>query len=85
MRASLSTRLHALVAQSVQRAIDRGEIRAEMVDVELLGDVVVGAVLHRALATGDPDEAFIDGLIDLLGDVAYARLLRYKREHGDAP
>jgi len=56
-----------------------------MVDVELLGDVVVGAVLHRALATGDPDEAFIDGLIDLLGDVAYARLLRYKREHGDAP
>lgn len=85
VRASLSTRLHALVAQSVQRAIERGEIRAEMVDVELLGDVVVGAVLHRALTNGDPDEAFIDGLIDLLSDVAYARLLRYKREHGDAP
>jgi AcrR family transcriptional regulator len=80
VRASLSTRLHSLVAESVERAIARGEIRAEMVDVALLGDIVVGAVLHRALATGDPDDAFVDGLIELLSDVAYARLLRAKRE-----
>ena len=80
VRASLSTRLHALVATSVERAIGRGEIRADMVDVDLLADVVVGAVMHRSLATGEPDEAFVDGLIDLLADVAYARLLRARRE-----
>ena len=79
VRASLSTKLHALVARSVERAIARGEIRAEMVDVDLLGDVVVGAVLHRSLATGVPDDAFVDGLIELLADVAYARLLLAKR------
>lgn len=80
VRASLSTKLHALVARSVERAIARGEIRAEMVDVDLLGDVVVGAVLHRSLATGVPDDAFVDGLIGLLADVAYARLLLAKRQ-----
>ena len=63
----------------MERAIARGEIRAEMVDVDLLGDVVVGAVLHRSLATGVPDDAFVDGLIGLLADVAYARLLLAKR------
>ena len=80
VRASLSTRLHALVARAVERAIGRGEIRADMVDVDLLGDVVVGAVLHRALATGEPDADFVDALIDLLADVAYARLLLAKRQ-----
>jgi AcrR family transcriptional regulator len=80
VRESLSTRLHALVATSVQRAIDRGEIRQDMIDVDLLADVVVGSVMHRALATGVPDEAFIDGLIGLLADVAYARLRREQRE-----
>jgi AcrR family transcriptional regulator len=84
VRATLSTRLHALVSEAVERAIARGEIRADMVDVELLGDVVVGAVMHRALVTGEPDEAFVDGLIGLLADVAYARLLRAKREGGAA-
>lgn len=79
VRESLSTRLHALVAISVERAIGRGEIRADMVDVDLLADVVVGSVMHRALATGVPDAAFVDGLIELLADVAYARLLRAKR------
>ena len=79
VRESLSTRLHALVATSVQRAIDRGEIRQDMIDVDLLADVVVGSVMHRALATGVPDEAFIDGLIGLLADVAYARLRREQR------
>lgn len=79
VRESLSTRLHALVAISVERAIGRGEIEVEMVDVDLLADVVVGSVMHRALATGVPDAAFIDGLIELLADVAYARLLRGKR------
>lgn len=76
VRESLSTRLHALVATSVERSIDRGEIRREMIDVDLLADVVVGSVMHRALATGEPDEAFIEGLIELLADVAYARLRR---------
>ena len=80
VRESLSTRLHALVAQAAERAIGRGEIRADMVDVDLLADVVVGAVLHRALATGEPDAAFVDALIDLLADVAYARLLLAKRQ-----
>jgi AcrR family transcriptional regulator len=79
VRESLSTRLHALVATSVQRAIDRGEIRQDMIDVDLLADVVVGSVLHRALATGVPDEEFVDGLIALLADVAYARLRRAQR------
>ena len=79
VRESLSTRLHALVATSVERAIDRGEIRREMIDVDLLADVVVGSVMHRALATGEPDEAFVDGLIALLADVAYARLRREQR------
>jgi hypothetical protein len=51
-----------------------------MIDVDLLADVVVGSVMHRALATGVPDEAFIDGLIALLADVAYARLRREQRE-----
>jgi AcrR family transcriptional regulator len=79
VRGSLSTRLHALVASSVERAIARDEIRPEMVDVDLLADIVVGSVLHRALATGVPDEAFVDGLIELLADVAYARLSRAAR------
>jgi AcrR family transcriptional regulator len=79
VRSSLSTRLHALVSTSVERAIARGEIRPEMVDVDLLADVVVGSVMHRALATGVPDEAFVDGLIELLADVAYARLQRAQR------
>lgn len=79
VRASLSTRLHALVAVSVERAIERREIRPEMVDVDLLADVVVGSVMHRALATGVPDEEFVDGLIALLADVAYARLRRAQR------
>jgi AcrR family transcriptional regulator len=80
VRESLSTRLHALVATSVERAIERGEIRQDMIDVDLLADVVVGSVMHRALATGVPDDAFIDGLIALLADVAYARLRREQRE-----
>ena len=84
VRESLSTRLHALVATSVERSIERGEIRQDMIDVDLLADVVVGSVMHRALATGVPDEAFIDGLIALLADVAYARLRREQRETGDA-
>jgi AcrR family transcriptional regulator len=79
VRESLSTRLHGLVATSVERAIARGEIRPEMVDVDLLADVVVGSVMHRALATGVPDEKFVDGLIELLSDVAYARLRRASR------
>jgi len=79
VRSSLSTRLHAVVATSVERAITRGEIRPEMVDVDLLADVVVGSVMHRALVTGVPDEQFIDGLIELLTDVAYARLRRAQR------
>ena len=54
--------------------------RPEMADVDLLADVVVGAVLHRSLATGEPDAAFVDALIDLLADVAYARLLLAKRQ-----
>jgi AcrR family transcriptional regulator len=83
VRESLSTRLHALVAISVERAIDRGEIRRDMIDVDLLADVVVGSVMHRALATGEPDEAFVDGLIALLADVAYARLRREQRGSDD--
>jgi AcrR family transcriptional regulator len=82
VRGSLSTRLHALVATSVERAIGRGEMTPEMVDVDLLADVVVGSVMHRALATGVPDEAFVDGLIELLADVAYARLSRAARRAG---
>jgi hypothetical protein len=35
--------------------------------------------MHRALATGVPDEEFVDGLIALLADVAYARLRRAQR------
>ena len=85
VRESLSTRLHALVATSVERAIGRGEIRQDMIDVDLLADVVVGSVMHRALVTGEPDEAFVDGLIALLADVAYARLRREQRETADEP
>jgi AcrR family transcriptional regulator len=84
VRDSLSTRLHALVAVSVERAIGRREIRADMVDVDLLADVVVGSVMHRALATGVPDDAFVDGLIALLADVAYARLRRARRAEATA-
>jgi AcrR family transcriptional regulator len=73
VRASLSTKLHGLVATSVERAVARGEVLAELVDVDLLADVVVGSVLHRSLATGVPDRHFVDGLIDLLSDVAHAR------------
>lgn len=85
VRESLSTRLHALVATSVERAIDRGEIRRDMIDVDLLADVVVGSVMHRALATGEPDEAFVDGLIALLADVAYARLRREQQAEAGEP
>jgi AcrR family transcriptional regulator len=85
VRESLSTRLHALVATSVERSIERGEIRREMIDVDLLADVVVGSVMHRALVTGVPDEAFIDGLIALLADVAYARLRREQRDVAETP
>ncbi len=79
VRESLSTRLHALVASSVERAMARGEIRPDMVDVDLLADVVVGSVMHRSLATGEPDQEFVDGLIELLADVAWARLQRARR------
>ncbi|GAB3434903.1 TetR/AcrR family transcriptional regulator [Phycicoccus ginsengisoli] len=80
VRESLSTRLHAVVATSVERAIRRGEIRPEMVDVDLLADVVVGSVMHRALVTGVPDAAFVDALIELLADVAWARLHRAQKQ-----
>jgi AcrR family transcriptional regulator len=79
VRLSLSTRLHALVATSVSRAIERGEIETDMVDIDLLADVVLGSVMHRSLATGVPDEDFVDALIDLLGDVAFARRHRAAR------
>jgi AcrR family transcriptional regulator len=79
VRDSLSTRLHDVVAVSVQRAIDRGEIAPDMVDVDLLADVVVGSVMHRSLATGVPDDAFVDGLIAMLADAAYARWLRAQK------
>ena len=46
----------------------------------LLADVVVGSVMHRALATGVPDDAFVDGLIALLADAAYARIRREQRD-----
>jgi hypothetical protein len=71
--------LHDVVAVSVQRAIDRGEIAPDMVDVDLLADVVVGSVMHRSLATGVPDDAFVDGLIAMLADAAYARWLRAQK------
>ncbi len=82
VRESLSRRLHSLVATSVQRAIDRGEVTPEMVDVDLLADVVVGSVMHRALATGVPDEEFVEGLIGMLADVAYARRIRAQNRAG---
>ncbi|NNM46268.1 TetR/AcrR family transcriptional regulator [Knoellia koreensis] len=83
VRESLSIRLHDVVATSVQRAIDRGEIAPDMVDVDLLADVVVGSVMHRALVTGEPDDAFVDGLIQMLADAAYARWLRAQKATGD--
>jgi AcrR family transcriptional regulator len=83
VRESLSIRLHDVVATSVQRAIDRGEIAPDMVDVDLLADVVVGSVMHRALVTGEPDDEFIDGLIQMLADAAYARWLRAQKATGD--
>ena len=83
VRESLSIRLHDVVATSVQRAIDRGEIAPDMVDVDLLSDVVVGSVMHRALVTGEPDDEFIDGLIQMLADAAYARWLRAQKATGD--
>lgn len=82
VRGSLSVRLHDLVSTSVQRAIDRGEIAPDMVDVDLLADVVVGSVMHRSLATGVPDEAFVEGLIEMLADAAYARWLRAQKRAG---
>lgn len=84
VRESVSTRLHALVATAVERAIGRGEITPGMVDVDLLSDIVLGSVLHRSLATGTPDAQFVDGLIGLLTDVAYTRLRRAARARSHA-
>ncbi|WP_425564190.1 hypothetical protein, partial [Oryzihumus leptocrescens] len=41
--------------------------------VDLLGALVVGTVLHRALMTGSADAGFVEALIALLADVADAR------------
>ena len=77
VRGTLAEKLHGIVGDCVQRGIARGEIDPDSVDVDLLGDVVVGTVLHRALMTGRADVGFVEALIALLADVADAR--RQKR------
>ena len=77
VREALAGRLHGIVGDCVERGIARGEIDPASVDVDLLGDLVVGTVLHRALMTGRVDDDFVEALISLLADVADAR--RQKR------
>jgi AcrR family transcriptional regulator len=77
VRETLAVQLHGIVADCVARGIARGEVSADAVDVNLLGDLVVGTLMHRALMTGDADAAFVDALVELLADVAAAR--RQKR------
>ena len=77
VRATLTGKLHGIVGDCVQRGIARGEIDPGSVDVDLLGDLVVGTVLHRALMTGRTDAEFVEALVSLLADVAEAR--RQKR------
>jgi AcrR family transcriptional regulator len=73
VRGTLVEKLHGIVGDCVQRGIARGEIDPGSVDVDLLGDLVVGTVLHRALMTGAADAGFVEALIALLADVADAR------------
>lgn len=52
-------------AERVARAVDEGEVRAD-VDPDALLDTAVGAVFQRVVAQGDRDPAFADQLADLL-------------------
>ena len=50
----------------VQRAVERGELPPG-VDAELLADLAIAPVFHRALITGDPlDDAFLDAVVGLV-------------------
>jgi hypothetical protein len=52
----------------LRKAIDRGELPAN-VDVDLLMDVYVGAVLYRVVVSGEPvDESLAEQLVSLLLD-----------------
>ena len=52
------------VAEVLRRARDRGELRGE-VDADLLCDMLVGPVMHRALLTGQPVDTRVAGeLVD---------------------
>ena len=51
----------------IERAIDRGELRAD-VDAELVIDAVVGPVFYRFLVSGAPiDDDYLDALAWLRG------------------
>ncbi len=55
-----------LVVEALRRAIDRGEVRAD-VDLELVVDVTVAIFQHRLMVTGMPiDDDLPDRLADLL-------------------
>jgi AcrR family transcriptional regulator len=58
----------SLVAGIVRRAVDRGELPAN-VDIELLMDVYAGAVFYRVVVSGEPvDENLAEQLVGLLLD-----------------
>jgi AcrR family transcriptional regulator len=82
VRSTLAVQLHGIVGDCVERGIARGEIDAGSVDVDLLGDLVVGTVMHRALMTGEADPGFVEALIALLVDVAFFRQQRAQKRAG---
>ena len=61
----LATRRAAL-QHVLERAIDRGDLRADL-DIELALDVLGGPLFYRLLVTGGPiDTQLADGVVDLL-------------------
>lgn len=61
----LATRRRAL-AQVVERAVERGELRADL-DLELALDFLAGPIFYRLLVTGAPiDDRLAEGTVDVL-------------------
>jgi AcrR family transcriptional regulator len=65
-RRKLVTPRRRLIADVLQRGIDRGEIRADL-DMELLVDMVVGPLIYRVLISGG-DPAFAPDHLERLAD-----------------
>jgi AcrR family transcriptional regulator len=68
VRAGLLEHRRSIVYAILERGIERGEIRAD-IDLELVADLLGGAVVTRVLLTGGPvTPRFVRGVVDTVMD-----------------